>query len=109
MNKAIEFKGVSKSYGSIKALNNFNLSIEKGDFLGLLGPNGAGKSTLIGILGGLIIPDSGSTFVMNFNVRSEYIYARKSIGIVPQEIVFDPFFSVYETLAAKWVILEKNR
>ena len=78
MNKAIEFIDVSKSFGATKALNNLNLYIEKGDFYGLLGPNGAGKSTLIGILGGLIIPDSGTTLVMDYNVRSEYIAARKS-------------------------------
>ena len=91
MNKAIEFIDVSKSFGTTKALNNLNLHIEKGDFYGLLGPNGAGKSTLIGILGGLIIPDTGATFVMDHNVRSEYVSARKSLGIVPQELVFDPF------------------
>jgi len=99
MNKAIEFIDVSKSFGATKALNNLNLNIEKGDFYGLLGPNGAGKSTLIGILGGLIIPDTGTTLVMDYNVRSEYIAARKSLGIVPQELVFDPFFTVYETLS----------
>lgn len=99
MNKAVEFIEVSKSYGPTKALNNLNLYIERGDFYGLLGPNGAGKSTLIGILAGLIIPDKGSTFVMDYNVRSEYISARKSLGIVPQELVFDPFFTVYETLS----------
>ncbi len=99
MNKAIEFIDVSKSFGTTKALNNLNLYIEKGDFYGLLGPNGAGKSTLIGILGGLIIPDTGATFVMDYNVRSEYVSARKSLGIVPQELVFDPFFTVYETLS----------
>ena len=99
MNKAIEFIDVSKSFGTTKALNNLNLYIEKGDFYGLLGPNGAGKSTLIGILGGLIIPDTGATYVMDYNVRSEYVSARKSLGIVPQELVFDPFFTVYETLS----------
>ena len=56
-------------------------------------------STLIGILGGLIIPDTGTTLVMDYNVRSEYVSARKSLGIVPQELVFDPFFTVYETLS----------
>ena len=99
MNKAIEFINVSKSFGTTKALNNLNLCIEKGDFYGLLGPNGAGKSTLIGILGGLLIPDNGATFVMDYNVRSEYVSARRSLGIVPQELVFDPFFTVYETLS----------
>ena len=58
-------------------------------------------------MGGLIIPDTGTTFVMDYNVRSEYIAARKSLGIVPQELVFDPFFTVYETLSFQLGILKK--
>jgi ABC-2 type transport system ATP-binding protein len=74
------------------------LTIEKGEFFGLLGPNGAGKSTLINMMAGLVKPSNGSIDVMGFNVNKEYQEARHSVGIVPQELVFDPFFNVREML-----------
>ncbi len=98
MKKAIVFKNVKKNFGKLEALKGINLTIEEGEFFGLLGPNGAGKSTLINILAGLAKPSSGSIKVMGFDVIQDYQYARRSLGIVPQELVFDPFFNVREML-----------
>ena len=98
MKKAIVFKNVSKNYKQLKAVDGISLTIEKGEFFGLLGPNGAGKSTLINMMAGLVKPSNGSIAVMGFNVNKEYQEARHSVGIVPQELVFDPFFNVREML-----------
>lgn len=98
MSTAIEIRNINKSYGSLQALNDVNLDIKKGEFFGLLGPNGAGKSTLIGILGGLVKKDSGKITVLGKDVISNYRETKKSLGIVPQEITFDPYFTVRETL-----------
>jgi ABC-2 type transport system ATP-binding protein len=98
MKKAIVFKNVKKNFGKLEALKGINLTIEEGEFFGLLGPNGAGKSTLINILAGLAKPSSGSIKVLGFNVIQDYQYARRSLGIVPQELVFDPFFNLREML-----------
>ena len=98
MKKAIVFKNVSKNYKQLKAVDGISLTIEKGEFFGLLGPNGAGKSTLINMMAGLVKPSDGSISVMGFNVNKEYQEARHSVGIVPQELVFDPFFNVREML-----------
>ena len=98
MKKAIVFKNVKKNFGKLEALKGINLTIEEGEFFGLLGPNGAGKSTLINILAGLAKPSLGSIKVMGFDVIQDYQYARRSLGIVPQELVFDPFFNVREML-----------
>jgi ABC-2 type transport system ATP-binding protein len=98
MEKAIVFKNIKKSYGSVKAVNGINLTIYQGEFFGLLGPNGAGKSTLINMLAGIVKSTSGSIKAMGFDVEKNYQEARHSLGIVPQELVFDPFFSVREML-----------
>jgi ABC-2 type transport system ATP-binding protein len=98
MKKAIVFKNVSKNYKQLKAVDGISLTIEKGEFFGLLGPNGAGKSTLINMMAGLVKPSNGSISVIGFNVNKEYQEARHSVGIVPQELVFDPFFNVREML-----------
>ncbi len=98
MKKAIVFKSVKKNFGKLEALKGIDLTIEEGEFFGLLGPNGAGKSTLINILAGLAKPSSGSIKVMGYDVTQDYQYARRSLGIVPQELVFDPFFNVREML-----------
>jgi ABC-2 type transport system ATP-binding protein len=95
---AIEIVDVVKRYGALQALDGVSLSIEKGEFFALLGPNGAGKTTLISSLAGLTRPDAGTLKVMGHNVVNDYRQARKLLGIVPQEVVFDPFFSVRETL-----------
>jgi ABC-2 type transport system ATP-binding protein len=98
MKTAIVFKNIKKSYGSLQAVKGINLKINKGDFFGLLGPNGAGKSTMINMLAGLVKPTSGSINVMGFDVQKNYQQSRHSVGIVPQELVFDPFFNVREML-----------
>ena len=99
---AIEFLNVSKTFhgarGDFQALDQVNFQIEPGEFFGLLGPNGAGKTTLISILAGLARATQGRVRVMGHDVRDDYAQARQSLGIVPQELVFDPFFSVRETL-----------
>jgi ABC-2 type transport system ATP-binding protein len=99
---AIRFDQVSKTYqgarGSFKALDSVSFDIQQGEFFGLLGPNGAGKTTLISVLAGLARASSGHVAVMGHDVVADYAAARKSLGIVPQELVFDPFFSVRETL-----------
>ncbi len=98
MKKAIVFNKVKKNFGKLEALKGIDLTIDEGEFFALLGPNGAGKSTLINILAGLMKPTSGSVKVMGHDVTSDYQNARRSLGIVPQELVFDPFFNVREML-----------
>lgn len=95
---AIAFEDLSKNYGSLKALDHINLEIQEGEFFGLLGPNGAGKTTLISILAGLCRPSSGHARVMGHDVQADFRIARRLLGIVPQELVFDPFFNVREAL-----------
>jgi ABC-2 type transport system ATP-binding protein len=95
---AIEVEQTSKRYGPVLALDAVNLSIEAGEFFGLLGPNGAGKTTLISLLAGLARADGGRLRVMGHDVQREYRSARRALGVVPQELVFDPFFTVRETL-----------
>ena len=95
---AVAVREVRKRYGPVRALDGVTLAVQEGEFFGLLGPNGAGKTTLISALGGLAIPDSGSLAVMGHDVRADYRAARRSLGIVPQEIVLDPFCTVRETL-----------
>ncbi|HYL87130.1 MAG TPA: ABC transporter ATP-binding protein [Burkholderiales bacterium] len=96
--KAIEVRGIEKRYGALRALAGVSLEVEEGEFFGLLGPNGAGKTTLINVIAGLARADAGSARVMGADVRSEYRRARRMLGVVPQELVFDPFFTVRETL-----------
>ncbi|HJU71135.1 MAG TPA: ABC transporter ATP-binding protein [Paucimonas sp.] len=95
---AIEITHLEKRYKSLRALDGVSLSIEEGEFFGLLGPNGAGKTTLISIIAGLSKADAGSVRIHGFDVQNEYREARKRLGVVPQELVFDPFFTVRETL-----------
>src|SRR6195952_2282980 len=95
---AIQISNVKKRYQSLKALKGISLSIEEGEFFGLLGPNGAGKTTLISIIAGLNRAESGNVEVHGHDVVHDYRQARKLLGVVPQELVFDPFFSVRETL-----------
>jgi ABC-2 type transport system ATP-binding protein len=95
---AIEVTGLAKRYGSVQALDGVDLTVRQGEFFALLGPNGAGKTTLISILAGLARPDAGTAKVMGFDVVRDYREARRALGVVPQELVFDPFFTVRETL-----------
>ena len=98
MKTAISYKNVKKFYGDLKAVNGITLNIKEGEVFGLLGPNGAGKSTLINMLAGLAKPSTGKISVMGYDVQNNYQEARHSVGIVPQELVFDPFFNVREML-----------
>jgi len=95
---AIRIASVTKSYGALKALGGVDLEIGQGEFFGLLGPNGAGKTTLISALAGLVRPDGGVLEVMGHDVVRDYRNARRNLGVVPQELVFDPFFTVRELL-----------
>ena len=100
--KAVSFQSVTKTFASagrsVQALKGVSFDIEEGEFFGLLGPNGAGKTTLISILAGLSRATSGQVSVCGFDVVQDYAKARQALGVVPQELVFDPFFSVRETL-----------
>ena len=82
----------------MQALAGVSLEIAQGEFFGLLGPNGAGKTTLISCLAGLVRPDAGRLSVLGYDVQKDYREARSRLGVVPQELVFDPFFTVRETL-----------
>jgi len=99
---AVRFEAVAKTYtgarGTLRALDGVSFDISQGEFFGLLGPNGAGKTTLISVLAGLVRATSGRVQVLGHDVVADYAAARKALGIVPQELVFDPFFSVRETL-----------
>lgn len=99
---AISFQSVAKTYstarGSFQALCDVSFDIEPGEFFGLLGPNGAGKTTLISILAGLVRATSGCVLVHGRDVQQDYAAARRQLGVVPQELVFDPFFTVREAL-----------
>lgn len=115
MSSAIQFEHVSKVYAEeismwrrlfnndadiegFQALNDVSFEVKEGEFFGLLGPNGAGKTTLISVLAGLVKATSGSAKVMGYDVQSEFRQARRALGVVPQELVYDPFFTVRETL-----------
>lgn len=99
---AVSFQSVSKTYptaqGGFQALHEVSLDIREGEFLGLLGPNGAGKTSLIAILAGLATATSGTVKVQGYDVRRDYAQTRQRLGIVPQELVYDPFFTVREML-----------
>ena len=103
---AISFQSVSKTYPSprghtgagLQALDSVSFDIQQGEFFGLLGPNGAGKTTLISILAGLSRASSGMVTVHGSDVVTDYAQARRKLGVVPQELVFDPFFTVREAL-----------
>ena len=99
---AISFQSVSKTYstprGQFQALDGVTFDIEPGEFFGLLGPNGAGKTTLISILAGLVRATAGRVLVHGHDVQADYAQARRQLGVVPQELVFDPFFTVREAL-----------
>lgn len=98
MAAAIEISGITKRFGEFEALRGVDLRIEQGEFFALLGPNGAGKSTLINLLAGLLQPTSGNIRIMGHDVQTDYQRARSALGVVPQELVFDPFFNVREML-----------
>jgi len=98
MTPAIRAAALHKRFGKLRALDDVSLDIGQGEFFGLLGPNGAGKTTLISILAGLTRADSGRAAIMGHDVVDDYREARRALGVVPQELVYDPFFNVRETL-----------
>lgn len=101
---AVSIQSVSKIYpprdnaAELRALDDVSFDIAQGEFFGLLGPNGAGKTTLISILAGLVRPSKGTIKVHGLDVQSDFAQARRYLGVVPQELVFDPFFTVREAL-----------
>jgi ABC-2 type transport system ATP-binding protein len=95
---AVDVTDVARRFGAVQALDGVDLAVEEGEFFGLLGPNGAGKTTLISILAGLTRADRGTARILGHDVVADYREARRNLGVVPQELVFDPFFSVRETL-----------
>ena len=103
---AISFQSVSKTYPSLRshngpavqALDEVSFDIRQGEFFGLLGPNGAGKTSLISILAGLSRASTGTVRVHGSDVVTDFANARRKLGVVPQELVFDPFFTVREAL-----------
>lgn len=98
MAPAIEIHRLTKSFGNLIALKDVHLTINQGEFFALLGPNGAGKTTLISIVAGLMLANSGHAKVLGHDVVTNYMKARSLLGVVPQELVFDPFFTVRETM-----------
>lgn len=95
---AIRVSDLYKRFRATQALGGVSLEIQQGEFFGLLGPNGAGKTTLISILAGLTRADSGQAAIMGHDVVRDYRQSRRALGVVPQELVYDPFFNVRETL-----------
>ncbi len=95
---AVRLRGVVKRYGDRNVVDGVSLDIEQGEFFALLGANGAGKTTLISMLAGLTRPSAGSVQVLGHEVTREPYLTRRLLGVVPQELVFDPFFTVREAL-----------
>jgi len=95
---ALEVRDVIKEYGAVRALAGITLSIPRGELFGLLGPNGAGKSTLINIVAGLVRRTSGDVKIFGYDVERDYRTTRALVGAVPQELVYDHFFTVRQTL-----------
>ena len=91
-------RGLVKRYGEVEALGGVDLDVRRGEIFGLLGPNGAGKTTLIGIVAGMVRATAGSVTVLGKDVVRDYRETRRAVGLVPQEINFDPFFTVEESL-----------
>ena len=95
---ALEVRGLVKSYGSLKALDEVSLAVAEGEFVGLLGPNGAGKTTLFQILSGLFVPDGGSVHVLGHDIRHSATAALAGIGVVFQQPTLDLDLSVLANL-----------
>jgi len=98
MDPVVEIRELKKRYGEVAALAGVDLDIRPGEIFGLLGPNGAGKTTLISIVAGLVRATSGEARVLGRDVVKDYAFTRRVVGLVPQELNFDPFFTVEESL-----------
>ncbi|HEY6105216.1 MAG TPA: ABC transporter ATP-binding protein, partial [Anaeromyxobacteraceae bacterium] len=94
----VSLRGVSKRFGGLTALDRVDLDIRPAEIFALLGPNGAGKTTLINVVAGLLRAGQGTATVLGRDVVRDYRFTRRAVGLVPQEINFDPFFTVEETL-----------
>jgi len=94
----LEIDQLRKSYGTFEALRDVSLQVRRGEIFALLGPNGAGKTTLIGVVAGLVRRNAGSVRVDGWDVERDYLTTRRLVGLVPQELNFDPFFNVEELL-----------
>lgn len=105
----LRIKGLSKTWKNKRALIDVDLEIRPGEIFALLGPNGAGKTTLIGSITGLVRPDSGSIEVFGWDAVAQFRQARRLIGLVPQEIGFDPFFTPRETLLLQMGLMGMQR
>lgn len=95
---AITVENLQKKYKNETALFDINLTVKKGEIFGLLGPNGAGKTTTIGCITQLVNPTKGEIKVHGHDIKQEYVEAKKLIGLSPQELQFDPYFTLLETL-----------
>ena len=98
MEPVVQIRGLAKRFGDLAALDGVDLDVRAGEIFALLGPNGAGKTTLISIVSGLLRASTGEVRVLDKDVVREYQATRRAVGLVPQEINFDPFFNVEETL-----------
>jgi ABC-2 type transport system ATP-binding protein len=98
MDPVVTLRGVSKRFGTLVALDGIDLDVRHCEILALLGPNGAGKTTLISIVAGLLRATAGEVRVLGHDVVRDYQFTRRAVGLVPQELNFDPFFTVEETL-----------
>ncbi len=98
MDSVVTLRGVSKRFGELTALHAVDLDVRPGEIFALLGPNGAGKTTLISIVAGLLRASAGEVRVLGRDVVRDYRFTRRAVGLVPQELNFDPFFTVEETL-----------
>src|SRR5512138_3479083 len=98
MEPVVTIRGVTKRFGAFTALEGVDLDIRAGEIFALLGPNGAGKTTLISIVAGLLRATTGEVRVLGRDVVRDYRFTRRAVGLVPQEINFDPFFTVEEAL-----------
>jgi ABC-2 type transport system ATP-binding protein len=96
-NNVIQTTGLSKSYGHVKAVQNLNLTVKKGEFFGFLGPNGAGKTTTIKVLTGQMNPDSGGAAVLGIDIKN-HIHVKEAVGIVPEVVMLPSFLTVTEYL-----------
>src|ERR1700682_1663259 len=98
MTPAVRLRGATKRYGTFTALDHVDLDLERGEVFALLGPNGAGKTTLISLVAGTSLASEGTVDLLGRDVVRDYRFTRRAVGLVPQEINFDPFFTVEETL-----------
>jgi len=98
MNTILQISDLNKNFGNVQALKNVSLNINEGEFYGLLGPNGAGKTTTINIISTALNPDTGTVIINNFDLKTDPVKCKRSIGVVPQEIALYNEFSAYENL-----------